>query len=467
MSPWFSTNRTGTIVSDAYPWQCLYSESDIRTASLPSNSHVIISVSPPSPEIPRTQTQTQQQQTRGRAISTPQRPRLQTDLPPRPHSRNATPTGQYHGSYFPSFSLIGALEFHDVVASLRHQAAAPSLSMFESPVTPFAGGHYHRHSPSLHRTPRTSLSSRDEDPFDQLALETVSQRGLDLTEEPAVYDDDRSNRTPTRYRDLPHNGHLDPSHSRHFNDSHSSRSTTSSILRTSATSTISDGDTDYIPLTRWQRFLSVLGHIIHTLLPSLHHFRSQSILAQIASIFAAPAVMVLTLTLPVVVTPYHLNTTAHKTLFNEDGRLVDLEEESEETVRIAEEETLEDMHEMSFNKWLTATQCAIAPVFCVAILFSSHFISLSMNSQSCSCIDGTNYHVPLLIASAVGGIASAILVAVFADKGEHPASKMARCSMGFLVAIIWIMAIADDVVQVLQVYLIVVLPIDDPNQYTH
>jgi sodium/potassium/calcium exchanger 6 len=40
---------------------------------------------------------------------------------------------------------------------------------------------------------------------------------------------------------------------------------------------------------------------------------------------------------------------------------------------------------------------------------------------------------------------------MFADKGEHPASKMARCSMGFFVAIVWIMAIADEVVNVLQV----------------
>jgi sodium/potassium/calcium exchanger 6 len=118
----------------------------------------------------------------------------------------------------------------------------------------------------------------------------------------------------------------------------------------------------------------VLGRIVHTLLPSLHHFRSQSILAQIASIFAAPAVMALTLTLPVVVTPYLPSRTSREKLFHGDGRLVDFEEEGEERVLIAEEEVLEDMHEMSFNKWLTATQCAVAPVFCVAILFSSHFI---------------------------------------------------------------------------------------------
>jgi solute carrier family 24 (sodium/potassium/calcium exchanger), member 6 len=57
----------------------------------------------------------------------------------------------------------------------------------------------------------------------------------------------------------------------------------------------------------------------------------------------------------------------------------------------------------------------------------------------------------LLVAAGIGGFAVAILVAVFADKGDHVLSRMARCSMGFLVAIVWIMAIADEVVNVLQV----------------
>lgn len=51
----------------------------------------------------------------------------------------------------------------------------------------------------------------------------------------------------------------------------------------------------------------------------------------------------------------------------------------------------------------------------------------------------------------MGGLATAILVAVFADRGNHPSARMARCSMGFFVAIVWIMAIADEVVNVLQV----------------
>lgn len=341
--------------------------------------------------------------------------------------------------HFPSFSLIGALEFHDVVTSLRHQSASSSLSIFESPVTPFAGGHYHRHSGSRQR--RTSFSSREEDPLEQLALSAVPQqddrlrpyhsassRTTDLPELAEEFDDSGPGQYPIGddfY--LPPNEYLGTT-SRYVD--HSPSSITPSI--------ISDDDTEsqnYVPPTRWQRILSVQGNIIHTLLPSLHHFKNQSILAQIASIFAAPAVMLLTLTLPVVVTRYESATTSREKMFSGDGRLVDFEEEGEERVLIAEEEVLEDMHAMSFNKWLMSVQCAIAPVFCVAVLFS-----------------GTKQQVALLIAAAIGGCASAILVAIFADRGDHPTSKMARGSMGFFVAVVWIMAIADEVVNVLQTF---------------
>lgn len=56
-----------------------------------------------------------------------------------------------------------------------------------------------------------------------------------------------------------------------------------------------------------------------------------------------------------------------------------------------------------------------------------------------------------MVAAAIAGVTVGILVIVFADNGVHPTARMARCSMGFLVAIVWIMAIADEVVNVLQV----------------
>lgn len=56
------------------------------------------------------------------------------------------------------------------------------------------------------------------------------------------------------------------------------------------------------------------------------------------------------------------------------------------------------------------------------------------------------------MAAIIGGLAIAILVAVFAEKGDRPTGKMARCSAGFFVSIVWIMAIADEVVNVLQTF---------------
>lgn len=44
-----------------------------------------------------------------------------------------------------------------------------------------------------------------------------------------------------------------------------------------------------------------------------------------------------------------------------------------------------------------------------------------------------------------------MLVIIFADTGLSATGRMTRCSMGFFVSIVWIMAIADEVVNVLQV----------------
>lgn len=224
-------------------------------------------------------------------------------------------------------------------------------------MTPFAGGRYHMHPASRQRTPRSSLNG-DEDPFDAaLALDERHQQPR-LVVTPAVT-------SPIDEEPLYDANTL----------THSPTSTAvPSIFRTPASPTASDGDTEsqnHTPPSRRQRALSVLKQITHTLFPSLCHFQNQTVLGQIASIFAAPAVMLLTLTLPVVVTPYQSSQASHEKVYQEDGRLVDFEEEGEARVLRAEEEVLEDMHEMSFNKWLTAVQCALAPVFCTAVLFST------------------------------------------------------------------------------------------------
>ncbi|KAK0204795.1 Sodium/calcium exchanger protein-domain-containing protein [Desarmillaria ectypa] len=350
---------------------------------------------------------------RVRAISAPGPLRLQTDLPPRSHSRSPSPSSSYIHTHMPSFSLVGALEFRQVVTSLRHEAASSSLNMFESQ-TPYAGGHYHSHPRSRPRTP-----NREIDPWDATQGLPLHERPPQLLVTPA---------TSEEPEEIHENG-------RYLDDASSSTMNASfpSIART-----ISDTETDsqtYVSSSPRHGMFYILGEIYHTLFPSLHRFRSQSVLGKVASVFAAPAVMMLTLTLPVVVTPYsHSHHPLEKTL-GSDRDLIDFEEEGIERVLIAEEEVQEDMHGVAFNKWLTATQCVLGPLFCVGVLFS-----------------GTSQLLWLLLAAGITGFAAAILVAIFAEKGEHPTFRMTRCSMGFFVAVVWIMAIADEVVNVLQTF---------------
>ncbi|EGN98708.1 hypothetical protein SERLA73DRAFT_168326 [Serpula lacrymans var. lacrymans S7.3] len=362
---------------------------------------------------------------RARAISHPgpMRLGLQTDLPPRPHSRTPSPPpATPHITQMPSFSLVGALEFRQVVASLQNQASSSSLSIFDSPITPYAGGHYHRRRRSGSHTP-----TREIDPWDAALGVPLNDRSPRLMVNSVLAEDvDDTNRernledgtpTPMTAPSVP------------------------SISRTPASPTTSDEGTEveiYSPPTSRQRIWWAICRTYHVLFPAVHHFRSKTLLGKIAALFAAPAVLVLTLTLPVVVMPYDCCGASEEKLHYRgaaESHLIDFEEEGIERVLIAEEEVMEDMHEMKFNKWLTAAQCAFGPLFCVSVLFS-----------------GTKQLNWLLIATAIGGSALGLLVIVLADKGNSPPSQMARCSMGFIVAVVWIMAIADEVVNVLQAF---------------
>lgn len=149
-----------------------------------------------------------------------------------------------------------------------------------------------------------------------------------------------------------------------------------SIYRTPASpSSAAEGSEEvlYTPPTRRQRVWRTIKQVLHTLFPTLHHFREQSALGKIASLVAAPAVTLLTLTLPVVVTRYDNSGRAYeKPLVGAEAaqQLIDFEEEGIERVLVAEEEVQENMHELVFNKWLMAVQCLFGPLFCAGVLFS-------------------------------------------------------------------------------------------------
>lgn len=122
---------------------------------------------------------------------------------------------------------------------------------------------------------------------------------------------------------------------------------------------------------------TVLRSVAHTLFPSLVDLGSRPWLWKIIALCSAPAIFALTLTLPVVVD--EPETEAGVLAVEESRRagtpsleaqLIDYDEsDAEEDLLQARIEAEERVHEMHFNKWLTATQCALSPVFCVSVLF--------------------------------------------------------------------------------------------------
>lgn len=264
----------------------------------------------------------------------------------------------------PSFSLVGAIEFRQVVSSLQSQAASSSLSMFDSPVTPYAGGHYHvprRQSRSSSISPRPPPESDEWDGVLGLPLNDRSPKLLrtSISEEPTREDtllvdvrEEEGARTPLSIPTIP------------------------SILHTPASPTeapalpVTEVE-EQVPPTRPQGLWHVLARTWHILFPSFHHFGSKTLTGKIVSLLAAPAVMALTITLPVVITPYGSDGSHEEKLDQNGTRLPEFEEEGVERALIAEHEVQEDLHEVGFNKWLTAVQCILGPLFCVTVLFSA------------------------------------------------------------------------------------------------
>ncbi|KAG6837375.1 hypothetical protein H0H93_010533 [Arthromyces matolae] len=372
------------------------------------------------------------------------RPRINTGLVTRPNlhphasrsrSRSPSPTPSHSHAKLPSFSLVGALEFAQVVSSLQREAAGPSLSMFDSPVTPYAGGHYHSHHSSRSLTPRTPVG-REQNPWRnsrEFDSRSRSSRQPSPSLSPIALEEPRLMRSSlsSDYFGRPSLLQLSPL---------SSSAALPSIIRTSASPTSSeDGESAgqlFVPRTRYEQFRHVIHQIFYVLFPSFRQFRNQPLLSRAVGILAAPAVLLLTLTLPVVVTPYDLDAASREKFHHaNDSLLIDFEEEGEERALLAEEVVLEDLHVMEFNKWLLAVQCALAPLFCVAVLFHS-----------------SHRQTTYFIAAALAGCISSALVLLFSDKGNHPLARTARCSMGFAVAMVWIMAIADEIVFVLQTF---------------
>lgn len=342
----------------------------------------------------------------------------------------------------PSFSLVGAIEFRQVVASLQSQAASSSLNMFDSPVSPYAGGHYHvarRHSRSSSTSPHPLADSEEWDGALGVPLNDRSPKLLrtSISEEPDHGDaelvdirEEEGARTPLSIPTIPSISH-----------------TPASPTDVPALINVEEQIPPRPPHGLWH----VLARTWYILFPSLHHFKSKTLTGKIVSLLAAPAVMALTITLPVVMTPFGNDSSREEKIDRHDARLSEFEEEGVERALFAEHEVQEDLHEVVFNKWLTAVQCIFGPLFCVVVLFSASFSSCDECDFLTLSQDGSRHLNWLLAGTALGGFVFALLVLAFSRVGLHPTAQMARCSMGFLVSVVWIMAIADEVVNLLQV----------------
>ena len=245
----------------------------------------------------------------------------------------------------PSFSLVGALEFRSVISSLQQEAPGTSLGTFEPRLTPYIGGHYHgmghsrsrSHSGSIQTSDASSdVPLNDRSPLPRASRLTPDQ-GHSLPESPLIL------RTEPQIPEISHT----PASPRSDNSSDVAH---------------------YEVATRRQTVRLALERMCHILFPTMHEFKTKSLLGKVAAVFAAPAVFALTITLPVVVEPYDSLGDRYE---KAPSAINAFEEDGIERTLVAEDVVLGEMHELRFNKWLMAVQCAFGPLFCTAVLFST------------------------------------------------------------------------------------------------
>jgi sodium/potassium/calcium exchanger 6 len=254
----------------------------------------------------------------------------------------------------PSFSLVGAIEFRNVISSLHQDAAGSSLNAFEPPLTPYPGGHYHgyAHSRSLSRGSAHIEGANTWEPSSDVPL--IDRPSLAPV--PSLPSDD-SDHPPTETPLILIDGDTEPFFSEVSHLPEPSHSDTSDV-------------THALVRTRRQGVALAFSRAFHILFPTLHGFHTKTLLGKAAAVLAAPAVFALTITLPVVVRPYVSARYRHEKATSANNTLAPFEEDGIERSLVAEEVVNEEIHELHFNKWLTGVQCILGPLFCVAVLFS-------------------------------------------------------------------------------------------------
>ncbi|GHJ84344.1 hypothetical protein NliqN6_0746 [Naganishia liquefaciens] len=426
----------------------------------------------------------------------------------------------------PAFSLIGAIEFRDAINALRKESAAaaaaesgrqlvdagqlsgqlddllgePSfVTDYFGGASPYPSGHYHSLHGHGHHHARTSASGARSPSRPAHSRQVSSSFRLPETEAGLL----AKRLEPARIESSPvvPGGKLQVS-------VHDVRRASADAIRdlgrgedasvreqTTSAASLHDVEPDSIPLLASgpsaspkplnpPTWVHTCRHILHILFPALEGFREKSISGKILGIFASPAILALTLTLPVV------DDAAEGVALNQGGiALGDDEPEPERDERFTAQTEAEagvivhhtddaeredsqrvmgqagrDLHRrvlnpgdagtpkedkdpsetcsegsedevLLFNKYLTAVQSVLGTLFCSCVMFSENTAG--------------KYIIPL---STAAGLILAVAIIITARDGMDPTWRLIRCFAGFFSAMLWIAAIADEVVEILQTF---------------
>ncbi|KAI8972002.1 Sodium/calcium exchanger protein-domain-containing protein [Mycotypha africana] len=169
------------------------------------------------------------------------------------------------------------------------------------------------------------------------------------------------------------------------------------------------------------------------LFPSLIRLRQKSIFSKISSIFSAPVTFLLTITLPVV--RENMLKTPHLELNEQTDDLLRGYDESDQDDNdmLGGEEGL-DTENGGWVKWLTALQLVGAPILISIVLVTQDIISASKG-----------YPLALLLGAVLSS-----LFWLTTRQWTQPRLYWMMCFIGFMMAMVWIFLIANEVVSVLQ-----------------
>jgi sodium/potassium/calcium exchanger 6 len=162
------------------------------------------------------------------------------------------------------------------------------------------------------------------------------------------------------------------------------------------------------------------------LFPTLVGFRQKSIFSKISSVFSAPVVFLLSVTLPVI-READLNNKGIQ--LNDDTDLLQDYDDDELEARLNI-----NAEQSSWVKWLTAVQFICAPLLISFVLISQQVGPVA---------------IVLPVTLAVGVLIT-IAFWLTTSTSKQPRLFWMMCFMGFAVAVLWIFLIANEVVSVLQ-----------------